>query len=252
MRRISFIPFALGVLAVAPLHAQSKIRTRIVGVYDEVTGEALDGVEITDLGTGLKSQTTKTGSLALFLSDTTGTMLRVRKLGYDVQLLTIGTARADTTPITLMLHPSAVSLPAVVSKAHNNLRGPADTVRKLELNGFYDRRLTTGAPTSSFVTADKIARMTLVSDVARLSGRPFCTSNLYLNGVRVMDMGSVVRQAFGKGRTPNQLNSNPVDQLVMPDQVLAIEFYRTSDMPVEFAASMRGGAAGCATLIWTK
>ena len=67
---------------------------------------------------------------------------------------------------------------------------------------FDDHRLFTGAPSSSFLTAEKIERLSLVSDAEALSGRPFCTTNLYLNGVRVNDISAVVISGMGRGRIP--------------------------------------------------
>ena len=83
------------------------------------------------------------------------------------------------------------------------------------LNGFYDRRVTTGAPTSAFVTSEKIEKLMLLTDVTALTGRVICYGNLYLDGVRVLN---TIRAPKGA----RNLRKDPIDQLVDPGAVLAI------------------------------
>jgi hypothetical protein len=76
-------------------------------------------------------------------------------------------------------------------------------------------------------------------------------SNLYLNGVRVN-----LQLPPPPGRrtpAPRGLRSNPLDQLVLPGEVLAVEMYRDSDVPQEYNATRPPGTPSCgATLVWTK
>jgi hypothetical protein len=227
--------------------ARPRVRVLLVGVYDSRAGTPIEGADVTDLGAGTSGVTLAGGIVAFVRPDTSATFINVRKLGYRSEMLVVKGDSRDTVPVTVVMQP-AQTLPAVVTKAHAGTRGPADTVRQLELNGFYDRRIFSGAPSSSFLTAEKIERLTLVSDAARLTGRQFCNANLYLNGVRVIDMNAVASQRRQRG-----LKSAPVDQLVSPSEVLAIEFYRVGDIPVEYNSTTPAGSPDCgATLIWTK
>ena len=225
-------------------------RVLVVGVYDLRDGKPIEGADVADLGAGTSGVTLASGVIAFVRADTGATFINVRKLGYRSEMIAVSGGSRDTVPVTVVLE-RAQALPAVVTKARPGTRGPADTLRQLELNGFYDRRLTTGAPSSSFLTAEKIEKLTLVSDAAALTGRQFCNSNLYLNGVRVIDMAAVA--ASSKSPRPRGFKSAPVDQLVSPSEVLAIEFYRTADTPLEYNSTKPAGSPDCgATLIWTK
>lgn len=229
---------------------RSAIRVRVIGVYDARSGEPIEGAEVADLTTGLTALTTKTGTMGLIIADTTGTLVRIRRVGYQPEMLAVATGARDTTPMTLTLEPAQV-LPTVVTNARSNTRSPADTVRRLELNGFYERRVNTGAPSSAFLTSKQIESLSLVSDAPALSGREICNTNLYLNGVRVSDVAS--GKNMGKGRRPQNLKSAPIDQLVSPGEVLAMEFYRTADAPPEYNATRPPGVPDCGvTLVWTK
>jgi hypothetical protein len=231
---------------------------RLVGVYDEVSGSALDDVTVVNTFNGLSSKTTATGTLSLFFVDTAGALLRFQKLGYSPLTMVVSNSDADTVPITVMMQPSSLRLNPVITTA-KGVRGPADTVRKLEVRGFYDRRQTSGAPATSFQTAEKLEGLTVISDAVRLTGRNMCPGKVFIDGVRANANGGVA--SFGRGRSPNQLNKNPVDQLVTPVAVEAIEMYSDSELPEEYrtrgnasASTLGRGPANCdyTTFIWTK
>ncbi len=72
-------PIVLACMAAIALHAQSpsqqpKFLGRIVGVYDDRSGNPLDSVEIRDMITGSFAYTTSTGTLSLFFVDTAGSL----------------------------------------------------------------------------------------------------------------------------------------------------------------------------------
>jgi hypothetical protein len=78
-------------------------RNRILGVFDEETGEPLVGVEVADSTSGTFALTTATGTVSLvFLPEGIST-LRVRKTGYAELRLPIVISPKDSTPITLTL-----------------------------------------------------------------------------------------------------------------------------------------------------
>lgn len=230
---------------------------RLIGVYDAQSGAPLDDVTVTNALNGLSARTTATGTLSLFFVDTAGGLLRLTKIGYQPLTLLVANSDADTIPETILMEPAATRLAPVVTSARA-VRGPADTVRSLELNGFYDRRQTSGAPSSAFQTSEKIERLTLLSEVFRLTGRQVCMSNLYINGARVSGAGVGTFAgrrggAFRGSFVPNNLRKEPIDQLLTAQDVLAIEMYRSSELPAQYNVTRPPGQADCgATLIWTK
>jgi hypothetical protein len=92
-----------------------RYRYRFLGVYDEMSGEPMEGVEVSDVISGLKSTTTATGTVSLIFLPDGGSLVRLRKPGYEPQTLTISIAPADTAPVTLMMR-KAVTLPTVFVK----------------------------------------------------------------------------------------------------------------------------------------
>ena len=202
----------------------------------------------------LSVQTSGTGTLSLFFVDTAGGLIRVTKLGYQPVMLMVANSPRDTVPLTLTLARAGQTLPTVVTRAqrHRTARGPADTVQRLEDVGFYDRRMTTGAPANAFVTTEKLDRMLTLDDLAAnlatASGRGICAENLYIDGVRVR----VPNRVVSKGRVSRTLAS-PAEQLIPIGDIAGIEMYTTSDVPQQFNSTRAAGAqTGCATLIWTK
>lgn len=116
----------------------------------------------------------------------------------------------------------------------------------------------------AFVLGERIQGMMTFDDFGRVTGRKICEGNLYVDGIRVM--GADMMDVAGlRGRNPIRITKkNIADQFVDPSNVLAIENYRTAEVPVEYnqtksreamARQTRGRNedTDCgATLIWTK
>ena len=222
---------------------------RLLGVFDEVTGQPIADAQVDDLSTGTSTATTNTGTMALSFADTSGILVRVRKLGYVPQLHFVASPLRDSTPITIVLRPAAQSLPLVVTRG-TSVRTPADTVRKLELAGFYDRRMSTAAPSRAFVTRKQLNMVTVLSDLTAITARKFCPSNTYIDGMKVtmpvINMPNRTTKVFRDG----------IDALLTPDEVVGIEFYTISTVPAQYNATAPPGPMGVppcgATLIWTR
>ena len=91
-------------------------RFRVLGVFDEQTGEPVDGVEVRDLLSGNSAQTTSTGTVSLIFLPEGGSMVRLRKIGYATQTLYVPIDSSSLQPVTVILS-HAVQLPTVVTNA---------------------------------------------------------------------------------------------------------------------------------------
>jgi hypothetical protein len=117
MRRL--LAFALLIVAAPSLFAQDlpAYRKRLLGVYDAQTGDPVEGAEVSDALAKLTALTTATGTVTLSFLPEGATLVRIKKVGYAAQTLTVAISPADTLPLTVLLTRSnAQELPAVVTK----------------------------------------------------------------------------------------------------------------------------------------
>lgn len=83
--------------------APSRYRFRLLGVFDAESGAPLEGVEVMDVRTGARMNTSDTGTAHLaFLPDGGGTV-RLSRPGYQPIELPVKISPTDTIPITLIM-----------------------------------------------------------------------------------------------------------------------------------------------------
>jgi hypothetical protein len=227
-------------LASAAAGAQQRLPGRILGVFDEANGQPVSGAEVVDLSTGTKAVTTETGTISLNWLPAGTTILQIRRVGYASRMQSVRVSPTDTASITVVLTPLPQSLPTVVTRG----RASDDTVRRLELAGFYDRRQASGAPLSAFVTAEQMEKRKprFLTDIKYINGRGVC-GDIYVNGT--LDRG-------GLGSLFGMINQHP-------EEVAGVETYFGSEVPAAYNRTRQPGRRRsdepkrCAvTLIWLK
>ena len=80
-----------------------SFRARIVGVFDDSTGDPIIDAEVADSTSGTFARTTSTGTVSLAFLPLGMSTLRIRKAGYADLLLPVSISPRDTLPLTLLL-----------------------------------------------------------------------------------------------------------------------------------------------------
>jgi len=265
LRRICHIAIALLCIAgprlargQAPASAATpSYRHRILGVFDAQSGEPVEGAEVADALNHVSALTTRTGTVTLAFLPDGGSMLHVKKVGYQPQTVIVEIGPADTVPLTVILERLAMSsagaqrLPAVVTKdsaphyVSPGLRGFEERRRagfghfitEAELRKQDNRKLTDvlrGLPEVTMVCPKAGPRK---FECYAVSGRGNkyailggdCEVNMYIDGVEVTD--------------------NDLDKLSV-NQFAGIEFYSGgATIPVQY--NKVGSSCGV-LLFWTR
>jgi hypothetical protein len=262
------------VLAQNPPPAPRRPAGRIIGVYDERTGEAIANAEVRDMVSGNSARTTETGTLSLFFVDTSGTLIRISKVGYTPLNLFVANS-PDLPPLTLTLDPIAQTLPTVVT------RRPATVWKSPTLRGFEERRATG----MGYFVPDSVLRREndrTLANVIRahvpsidvwevmdpkqlkrswvvMSRRtaPACPVDVYLDGLpqglnfspgAILSTGSRGGGA-SRGANPGR-SGNVVDvNQFQVSELAGVEYHNIGDVPAEY--NRTGGGCGV-LLLWTR
>jgi hypothetical protein len=116
---------------------------RLLGIYDEGTGDPLEGVKVSDVLGGASTLTGKTGAISLFFLPEGTSVVRLQKLGYEAQTLTVSIGPDETKPLTLLMHrvvelPTVVTTDVATAKVAASLRGFADREHNHKTGHFVD------------------------------------------------------------------------------------------------------------------
>jgi hypothetical protein len=150
--RCDVAAFLLALVCATDLYGQRvdipPYRARVLGVFDEATGAPVDSVRVTDVLNGNSSLTTRTGTVALYFLPDGGALVRLQKLGYEMQTFPVAISPADTTPITIMMRRVTELKPVVTKAQENEYLSPA-------LRGFEERRR---AGNGGYFVSDSVLR----------------------------------------------------------------------------------------------
>lgn len=268
-----------------PTTGMPAYRARILGVYDDATGEPLDSARVSDILNGNSSLTTRTGTVALYFLPDGGSLVRVQKLGYEPQTLTVAISPKDTTPLTVIMR-RVTQLAPMVTRADSQryISGALRRVQEREKLGFgyfiddSVLRKNEGLPLS-MVIASRLPGIQLKpgrASATYLMQSTRCTSGLpqvFVDGVPLspeptpdMVPNPVAQPAAspqGGKRTANPVatpaagSAPPVSIDYVPfnlttfdvSQFAAIEWYPDGlTLPIEFTTGRRCGAL----MLWTR
>jgi hypothetical protein len=258
---------AAGAQSAPPARADSAkpvsiaYRYRLLGVYDEASGEPVEGAEVVDVLGGNKSLTTKTGTVSLLFLPDGGGLVRVRKVGFTPQTFMVAISPADTAPITVVLgHADAQQLPTVV------VRDSSVKYFSPALRGFEERqRMGLGhfIPEAEMRKNDNHTMAdVLISHIPGIMLAPAPLGAEFIVSTRKMCQGG----ALAACRSPNCYPAVLVDGVkanmgmtpalppdwgkVLPSDYAAVEYYAG---PAEAPAQFSGSANECGLLLlWTR
>lgn len=209
---------------------------RLVGVYDLETGAPIPDVQIVLLGSALEWRTSASGLAVLRNLPTGDQILRVRRIGYEPHSEYVAVSPSDTVPLTLVLKPLAMVLPEVVVNARESLY-------ERKLSGFLNRRRSSAAPASSFITEESLRRWGAVRWSDALSRSPGVQTGVR-SGISLRGCSNFALFLDGILLSDNNLEWIPLET------VAAIEVYRgAAQLPAEFNTTK--SACG-AIVVWTK
>ena len=111
-----------------------RYRHRLLGAYDEMSGNPVEDVEVMDVMSGTTDRTSQTGTVSLAFLPDGGSLVRLRKVGYAPVTMTVAISPKETAPMTIVMKRNARDLPTVVS------RDSAPHYLSPGLHGFEERR----------------------------------------------------------------------------------------------------------------
>ena len=240
--------------------AATLYRYRFLGVYDAQSGDPVEGVEVSDFVNGAKSLTTKTGTVSLFFLPDGGSLVRLRKIGYETQTIPIAISPADTAPLTVILT-RATQLPTVVvnDSAPKHLSLALRRFEEHRAAGFghfidetefrkHDNSTLANLITSRIpgvlTTPGPAGAKYVVSAHKPCSGPALrqckqndCYVSVYIDNVKTFDAST----------SPGAMR--PDFERMSPIDYAAAEFYQGAEVPPEY----NGTSSGCGVLLlWTR
>jgi hypothetical protein len=241
---------------------------RLLGVYDQGTGQPVVGAEVTDLTSGKSMTTSQSGAISLKFLQPGIALLRIRKVGYEAKLVPITTTVTDTVSVTVIIEPIAVQLPGALTTAapdpgaklsefeDRQRLGVGHFITRQELEQNRDRQLadvmqsllpsiritrakraSAAWATSSRGTQSFVRNCPKLDEFDVLSGAGCaCYAAVYLDGALVY--------CGNDGESLFNVND------IRPDGVAAIEYYASS---AQIPAKYSGTRTTCGLiLIWTR
>ena len=246
-----------------------RYRYRILGLYDDRTGDPIEDADVIDVLSGNSVKTTSTGTASLLFLPDGGGLVRIRKLGYELTTQMIGISADDTLPVTLVLKrvqelPTVVTVDSAPKYVSPTLRGFEDRRRNHDA-GYFMSELQIRKDGSRPLANSLIAHIPgIVISAGKTGGRQLLERSnrcgaggppdVYLDGVALAHPTpppNAARPAKGGLGQPRDAAAEPFDlQEFNLESLAGIEYYATSsEAPMQF--SHTSSACGM-LLLWTR
>ena len=223
------------------------------------------GVRVLDIATGTSALTSSTGAVALFYLPDGGSLVRLQKVGYEVQTLLVPISPRDTTPITIIMR-RVTELPTVVTKANEtphfvSARLQAFEERRKQGFGSFISdsvlRANEGRPLANVLMgrAPGVSVRQGAASATYLLKSPRCMvggpPQVVMDGVTLSPDPPPGSGGRGRGSRPQSSDSLPFDLSRFDVSNLAgVEWYPDNDgAPIEFTHT--SGRCGL-LLLWTR
>jgi hypothetical protein len=234
--------------AQADVSAQPHPVVRLLGVFDDATGQPVGGAEVVDLATRRKAITSASGAISLAFLPPGVSVLHIRKIGYTPRLQTVSVSPADTVPITLTLRPLAQLMPEVRTTASNTTSGRLAMFEQHRAEGW-----------GHFLTGEQLAKAEgrQTSDVFRTVPGVLLLPDRRSTGWYVASM----RHGGGGGPCPSTVVVDGIVRLgdfdrpfdinsIRPEEMAGVEFYAGgATEPIAYGGSQNGCGL---VVIWTR
>jgi hypothetical protein len=255
-------------LAVAGLRvaAQSDTvphyRLRLLGVFDEETGNPISGAKVSSVLGHMSTVTGPTGIVSLIFLSEGENLVRLQRLGYAAQTFMVNISPRDTMPLTMLMR-HVISLQAMITTA------TISTIQSRRMSGFLEREKSHAegyfidqsaidksgadqladllvARLPGLMTEDVGANTYLTEPVRCRDGTKHGPPQVYVDGVPVAAdfLATNGGSSLPSDMTPFNLGAIPLTDIA------GVEWYPdNTTLPMEFSSmSIRCGAL----LLWTK
>jgi hypothetical protein len=229
----------------------SQTRPVVVGRVTDQEGIPIPGVEVRVLRSSRSAITSDSGTFRLYGLTPGLHDLALRRLGFTPDTFTINVLAADSSVVAPLRLERRVQVLA------------ADTVEaarvhhRLVVTGFEDRRKSSLAPQSQFITRDDIERQNPIrlSDMFNRMGlrAQQCKNagTVFLDGVLTSQPSAVYGRQMAAAR--RQTGRYDAIDFVQPVEVVGVEVYVGSQVPPQFNITRRPtGDRSCVVVIWTR
>ena len=250
LRLVALTLLLTGVRASPALALQSGA---IIGVVADSAQSPIADVQVLVSALAMRTVTDAHGKFRLRNVKAGTYDIRVQRLGFEPLTFAVDVYDRDTVSLDVQLNPSAVQVaPFVVREL---------PISRLLINvGFEERRRSTNAPPSQFITRAEIAKrnpIDLTQLISRMSGRlkecamPIVYVDGSLRPALPRDPPMITSSPKEAGRVGEPPPRPRATDGMPPDRVEGIELYiGPSQIPLQYKAAWRGG--DCLVLIWTR
>ena len=227
-----------------PVDSAATLRGRLLGVYDDESGEPIAGAVVTDAVTGDHALTTRTGTVSLSFVKAKGSIVQVRKLGYEPWSEVVDPT--EPTPITITLKRVTTLAPVVTTATHDMVKdaGTRDGIGvRCENPHVTCTRETELTQSPSRLPGDFVVKASGIVGPGMMHSTTggICKASYFVDGT-----------AWNRNGPPiDYSNSKKTDQpgVYATSDIAAIEVYETGvARPLRFSGDPKCGAI----VIWTK